>query len=857
MRRCKFGGYFLAMVLAGVVCGGTAETQEDIQRLARDGKTAEAIAMFESLPDVRQASADVLRAVAGCYWREGRFDDARTLYRLIMEQQPNLKNVTGEADRSALLARDQAEATGASVPVVAEASAPVAVKPTDQAASEPAVIDPASAVTEPVAAVSATPAELKVEKEIVLPPAGEATQALQAELDALKRIAGDLATSQDALRQQAEARIAKLAEAATAWSGQVDALRQQLADESGKSDDIKRMSQEARTQIEAQTALLGERMSALTEETASARMAYDQLKGTSDRKINDLLDAITAEKFRNEAAESELKKLATTYEERLAALQASSDERQRVVDEMRTAIEAEKQQLEEGRGREATLQAALNEVKTAQEQSLAEVKRLEKSLVDLRGQHDSVTGQLKARDAEVEQLLVQLKNSSLAVALQEIELLEKELATLTEASTSRQADLQSQIEALETKLSGGTAAVEAAVRERDAVLGQRADMESRMAEQAKELADAKELIAAAMAALARQYEAIREQVREGGVTMRLEGSSDPQAADGVVLERPTELVPLIGQLEAATVKAGEDVRQLRDLLESQRLAFDAAAQEKDREMEGLRQQTATLSKQLSDQAAAVETAKSTSATASAAEKAALLATHAEEKTALVAEHGKKNAALEAAHGKAMAAKDDAHSEALRVAKATYAERETALKSEIETLVNAAKDRERMVQSLEEELDAERASTVRVLELARETEAALSARIRALEAAFALPDTESPDEAVGASEPEELIDAKYREIIDLLPRQHKKAVALFEALPADAVLPAALLRAMGNDYREQKRYEKALRLFEQMVKQNPQDLYAERKLVMTLFDMGRYDQALERLAGPAVVLPDNK
>ncbi len=735
MKCCGFGSYVLAMVLAGVVCAGTAEKQEAIQRLARDGKTAEAIAMFESLPDANQASADVLRAVAGCYWREGRFDDARTLYRLIMEQQPNLKTVSGEADRSALLARDPV--------VVAEPSVPEAPVAPDKAV--PAVAEPVRAVTEPVAVVTAAPTNTPVEKvkEVDVAPAGAAvTQTLQAEMDALRR-----------------------------------------------------MSEEARAQIEAQTLLLADRITALSQDTASARSAYDQLKTTSDSKINDLLDAITAEKIRNESTENELKKVVSTVEERLASSQASVEERQRLADELRVALDKEKQQLEEGRGREAALQTALNEAKAAQETSLAEVKRLELSLVELRGQHESVSGQLKARDAEVQQLLEQLKSSPLAVALQEIELLEKEHAHLTEAAASRQAELQSQIEALDAKLSGGAAEVESVKLERDAALGQRADLESRLAGQAKELAEAKELIAAAMAALARQYEAIREQVREGGVTMRLEGEAETQAGDGVVLEQPTELVPLIGQLEAATVKAGEDVRQLRDLLESQRLAFEAAAQEKNRELDGFRQQTATLTKQLSEQAVAAQAAR--------------------------------------------------------------AESEAVLKGEIESLVKAAKDRERVVLALEEELDAERASTVRVLELARETEAALSARIRDLEAAFALPDTESAGADASMAAAEEPLEPKYREIVDLLPRQHKKAVALFEALPSDAALPSALLKAMGDHYRDQKKYEQALALFEQMVKQKPQDLYAERKLVMTLFDMGRYDQALERLAGPAVVLPEKK
>jgi hypothetical protein len=77
-----------------------------------------------------------------------------------------------------------------------------------------------------------------------------------------------------------------------------------------------------------------------------------------------------------------------------------------------------------------------------------------------------------------------------------------------------------------------------------------------------------------------------------------------------------------------------------------------------------------------------------------------------------------------------------------------------------------------------------------------------------------------------------------------------AMRLYERLPTEAVHPPTLLRVMADMYREAREFGKALALYERVLAEAPGDIQAERKLVMTLFDMGRYDDALDRLAGPA-------
>ena len=120
-------------------------------------------------------------------------------------------------------------------------------------------------------------------------------------------------------------------------------------------------------------------------------------------------------------------------------------------------------------------------------------------------------------------------------------------------------------------------------------------------------------------------------------------------------------------------------------------------------------------------------------------------------------------------------------------------------------------------------------------------------------AFALPLSEDAvparDDRVGDPEVNERVDALYQSIIDTARKDKGLALTQFESLPAESVKPVTLLRTIANLYREKRAYDSAYAIYESLLVRNPGDLYVERKLVMTLFDMGRYDEALGRLAGP--------
>ncbi len=69
---------------------------------------------------------------------------------------------------------------------------------------------------------------------------------------------------------------------------------------------------------------------------------------------------------------------------------------------------------------------------------------------------------------------------------------------------------------------------------------------------------------------------------------------------------------------------------------------------------------------------------------------------------------------------------------------------------------------------------------------------------------------------------------------------------FERLPESAEVPVSLLKTIAGIYREQRDFAAARALYERALTLEPGDLQTERRLVMTLFDMGKYDEALARL-----------
>ncbi len=74
----------------------------------------------------------------------------------------------------------------------------------------------------------------------------------------------------------------------------------------------------------------------------------------------------------------------------------------------------------------------------------------------------------------------------------------------------------------------------------------------------------------------------------------------------------------------------------------------------------------------------------------------------------------------------------------------------------------------------------------------------------------------------------------------------EALALFEAHPSSEHISIDQLRSIGNAYRAMRRYKEAYAVFSRILERSPDRVFAEHKVIMTLFDLGRHEEAVERL-----------
>ncbi|MBT3193159.1 MAG: tetratricopeptide repeat protein, partial [Verrucomicrobia bacterium] len=183
----------------------------------------------------------------------------------------------------------------------------------------------------------------------------------------------------------------------------------------------------------------------------------------------------------------------------------------------------------------------------------------------------------------------------------------------------------------------------------------------------------------------------------------------------------------------------------------------------------------------------------------------------------------------------------------------HEKREAKLREEIANLVTKVQASNDALELLEQQVAGEKASYMALVSATDETAAELRERISNLELAFSLPVSEdvAPVRKGGEGDPElnARVDSLYQSIIDTAREDKGLAIKQFESLPEASEKPVALLKTVANLYREKRDYDSAYSIYEALLERDPGNLYAERKLVMTLFDMGRYDDALERLAGP--------
>jgi hypothetical protein len=456
-------------------------------------------------------------------------------------------------------------------------------------------------------------------------------------------------------------------------------------------------------------------------------------------------------------------------------------------------------QAKQGEVRAQEMAAHVELLESQAKTARSDVDDLARALEAARLHNAELSATQSAVTDRAESTITDMEESALRSALSEIDTLEREYADLDASAAKRQHELLMRIDTLEqASVTSGTELAEThKFLEMERSL--RIAMEAQGEKRDEALLTANRVLAEAAQNMAVHFDSIRSQMSGKG-ELRIHDDS----------KRPTDLAPLIGKLEDATESAATEVKALRDLLREEQELHELTKVQSAEEIADLRH-TVELLKQDID---------------------ALKAAAVERESELRAETDRRIAEVTA----------------------EGAEREAALQKTISELGEKIILSAGALEQAKENLAGEQASHEEAMAAAGALEQTLRERLRDLELAFSLPSStdaapSDSGDSTGNAELDSKVQDLYGSILKTAKRDKNLAIVQFESLPADAEKPLELLKPIANLYREKQRYAIAYSLYEEVLARDPGNLFAERKLVMTLFDMGRYDEALERLAGP--------
>ena len=886
--RCK-------VLLSGLLClffipfgglsaaddAGSGKTIDDIVLLSRSGRDLEAIAIYESLPDDADLSLVVMRAVAGCYWREKQFDRSRELYKKILDNRPTLnrlsdnpkpepsvsaapaaKSVTkpvekavaksvskADAKRSAemeaelkklreanaLLEKEREELRRKTEARIADvtSAAELSIKETDKLRAELADAREKRKAAESVSAqiqnsIKDQKGEL-VSKVALLEESLNKARAevsgleagRKAEVAKLEKALAEEKKAREELSKKAEEKIAGVKSAAQESAKGVEELQGELAAAQEKCRIAESLTAEMRQSIEKQTKASAVRVAELEKSLKAARMEVSGLQENRKAEVDRLEKALAEE-------QQARKKLEKMSQEIQVSLEKSSTEmRAEIVsleDELKLAeMEVEQSRLdaaksiEESRNRTAELTKKISELEGRSKSVNYEIASLSKALEDARLKNAELSAKRANEELETSGRMDEIEKTALSLALAEIDALEREYMELDAQAGERQDELLGRIDRLEQSTVTGESDLKDVRRQLELERLLRKEIEAQSEKRDGMLLDANRILAESTEKIAKQFDAFRAQSGAG----KLRDNTRRQA----------DLAPLISKLEEATKSAALEVKALNSMLSEERRKHEESARASKKEIVRLRRQVESLNQE-------IEVLKTADA-----ELEAKWAAETERKLAEMRKAGDaREAELKAASAKQLAELNAAHD--ARVAE---------LGKEIVELGDKIKVSSEALAQAKEALTTEKGRYAELVKTTSESEAKLKKRIHDLELAFALPETTENRPAVsGVSQGDPELDTKvddlYQSIIDTSRRDKSLSLVQYESLPADSEKPTALIKTIANVYRDKKEYDKAYKMYEEILARNPGDLYAERKLVMTLFDLGRYDEALARLSG---------
>ena len=807
---------------------------EKIVALARDGKNIEAIAIYEKLPEGSDVSLVMMRSVAGCYWRERQFDKSRALYQKILDRRPTLHKMSNNPQ----------------------------VQP--------------SAVTHKQSASH--------DKVLVSVQDSKATNKdrakIEAELAKLREANLKLAKERENLRKITANKIASVTEAAEISSIRVKKLQVELTDAREKRLAAEKVAEQIQKNMETQSSSLNDKVVQLEKSLEAARTEIIAADADLEKGGGDVLAELEKAQFARKSAEDLSVKLQFGLEQqkknsdkRVANLEKSLEEAKSIAYSLQEDKTSEIEKFEKAlavEAAESTKQIKRSkEIKIGLEKSAAKLRSKIASLEDklqlselessvsrkevgkkdstnkervvtltdeissLKDQSNSArydiialsralevarlkNAELSAKRFDAESATAsqmdEMTDTALGLALDEIDALEREYESLDIQADKRQYELLARIDDLEQSTVASDTNLKDVRQQLELERKLREEMVAQSESRDGMLLDANKLLADTTEKLARQFDVFQARMREGTLNDNLLPSAD--------------LAPLIGRLEDATSSASIEVKELRKILAEERQQYAEELLQSKNEIVALRRNVAALNQEIS----------------------LLKADAAEYEARWLAEMNKKISEMQLVSDKRIESLTEAHKK--RVAE---------LGDEIVILGDNLNESSNVLSQVKQDLIAENAKYTKLVTTTGETEAVLRKRIYDLELAFALPKTMDIGAAkVGKGGDPELdtkVDDLYQSIIDISRSNKSLAITQFESLPAESKKPVVLIKTVANLYRDRKNYETAYGLYEEILLQEPGNLYAEQKIVITLFDMGRYDDALARLEKKSEVLEE--
>ncbi len=525
-----------AFLLSVAIAGGVRAAEnpvsaEGIIGLARAGHNAEAIAAYEALPKDFDAPLTLLRAVAGCYWRERQFEQARDLYQRILERRPTLKGLS-----EAPVAKSAAPTPLLERPAVAD----------DPAVKPPAPVEtPVKSDTKPEAPVAeaapVTPAIAPPPSEPKAPEVAPTDPAMQAELDDLRAEYSVLEESGSRRREELLARIDMLELASVQASAEMDEIRRELSSERGKREALETTARVAEDKLTVRSRDLEGSMVALTMELEKAR---GELKAREASAV----DRDAAERKREE-----------DMRDQIAAIEARAAEASLNVAEVNRLLEAERaRNVELMKLREAREQDLERQIAAMQSMSIENALR---EIETLEQEYQLLEASSLARQDELIKRTDQLERAAL--------LADGEMAELR-AALAREREIRARVEAREAER-------EKAVKDANAALAAASEDMARQLESVRrdvaahkgeiklgterprdgaDLAPAMAQIEAAAKAAAREAEQLRRQIAD---EQRIH--ADDVARDAKKIAGLEERVAALEKDKAVSAQTLADARQ--------------------------------------------------------------------------------------------------------------------------------------------------------------------------------------------------------------------------------------------------------------------------------------------------------